>query len=560
MTPSLLSARAFPRFFVRGAAALALACAALSAPALRAAPNVTVSAPASVEKWGVFELELRGGPADGNPFLDVTLSAEFTNGRRTVKADGFYDGDGVYRVRFMPEETGAWSYATLSNRAKLTAQKGAFTVTAPAKGNHGPVHVAHTFHFAYADGTPFKQVGTTCYTWTHRPEAVEEQTLKTLAASPFNKLRMCVFPQTHGTQTMPPARFPFAGEGTKPDYARFNPEFFQHLDQRVAQLRDLGVECDLILFHPYDDEHIWGLDNMPAAVEDRYVRYVVARLAAYRNIWWSMANEYDFVRTKSEADWDRNFQVVQAADPYGHLRSIHNGKLIYDHNKPWVTHVSMQNGSAVVEGGRAILYRDTYRKPVVYDEVEYEGNHELRWAKLTPQEMTHRFWVGTIAGTYVGHSEYYAEPGDIGEFVWLGQGGTLKGQSPARLAFLRKILEDGPAEGFEPVDKWWETNVAGKAGEYYLFYFGHEAPASWKFQLYRDGVAAGAQFKVEVIDTWNMTITPVDGVFTAKKLDRYFFVEASGRDVPLPGKPGLALRIRRVAGAAGEISDKPPGN
>ena len=31
-----------------------------------------------------------------------------------------------------------------------------------------------------------------------------------------------------------------------------------------------------------------------AAVDDRYLRYVVARLAAYRNVWWSLANEYDF--------------------------------------------------------------------------------------------------------------------------------------------------------------------------------------------------------------------------------------------------------------------------
>jgi hypothetical protein len=512
----------------------------------------------TVEQWGTFELELKG-PAEGNPFLDVTLSAAFSNGAKTITVDGFYDGGGLYRIRFMPDKTGNWSYFTHSNRWALTQQRGTFAVVASSAGNHGPVRVAHTYHFAYADGTPYKQVGTTCYTWTHRPADVEEQTLKTLAGSPFNKLRMCVFPQTHGIKTMPPTRFPFAGEPTKPDYARFNPEFFQHLDQRVGQLRDLGIECDLILFHPYDDEHVWGLDTMPAEAEDRYLRYIVARLAACRNIWWSMANEYDFVRTKTEADWDRNFQVVAAADPYGHLRSIHNGKLIYDHNKPWVTHVSMQNGSAVVEPGRAELYRDVYRKPVVYDEVEYEGNHESRWARLSGREMVHRFWAGTVAGTYVGHSEYFAAPGDPGEFVWLGQGGVLKGESPPRLAFLRRILEESPATGIEPIDKWWEPRIGGKPGEYYLFYFGHESPTVWTFDLYRDGIAEGAQFTVEVIDTWAMTITPVDGVFVAKRKDRYHFVDATGRVVPLPGREGIALRIRRVGGPAGEISDKPPG-
>ena len=33
---------------------------------------------------------------------------------------------------------------------------------------------------------------------------------------------------------------------------------------------------------------------MPAEADDRYLRYAVARLAAYRNVWWSLANECDF--------------------------------------------------------------------------------------------------------------------------------------------------------------------------------------------------------------------------------------------------------------------------
>ena len=32
---------------------------------------------------------------------------------------------------------------------------------------------------------------------------------------------------------------------------------------------------------------------------------------AYRNVWWSLANEYDLMRTKTMADWDRFFRIVQ---------------------------------------------------------------------------------------------------------------------------------------------------------------------------------------------------------------------------------------------------------
>ena len=74
---------------------------------------------------------------------------------------GFYDGDGSYRVRFSPEKLGAWKYETASSAAELHGKTGEFTATPPGKGNHGPVRVHNAYHFAYADGTPFKQVGTT---------------------------------------------------------------------------------------------------------------------------------------------------------------------------------------------------------------------------------------------------------------------------------------------------------------------------------------------------------------------------------------------------------------
>jgi hypothetical protein len=482
------------------------------------------------------------GPSNGNPFLDVRLSARFFQDDTVIEALGFYDGDGVYRVRFMPEKQGRWRYVTRSNHPELDGKTGEFTVTPPSANNHGSVRVRNTFHFAYADGTPFKQVGTTCYAWIHQDDALQEQTLNTLAASPFNKMRMCVFPKRYDWNTNEPPLYPF--EGTPPrnwDFARFNPKFFQHLERRVAQLRDLGIEADLILFHPYDKGH-WGFDQMTAVEDDRYLRYVVSRLAAFRNVWWSLANEYDLMN-KQESDWDRLFQIVAATDPYNHLRSIHNCVRLYNHTHPWVTHVSLQNGSAVEDAGRAVLYRDVYRKPIVFDEVKYEGNVPRRWGNLTAEEMVHRFWEGTIAGTYVGHGETYLHPQDI---LWWAKGGALHGQSPARLAFLRQVLEDSPANGIEPIDKWQRPRIGGKAGEYYLIYFGKEQPTAWTFELPRQKLENGMSFTAEILDTWNMTATPVEGVFTVRKKDDYLFADAQGRSIALPARGWMALRLRRV--------------
>lgn len=527
-------------------ALLILVVLGLLRPAVAEGP-VASPAPATVERWGRFELALPG-PTAGNPFLDVRWSARFRQDGTSVDVPGFYDGDGLFRVRFMPERTGEWQYETEGNVPELTGRTGRFTVTDPGPGNHGPVRVAHTFHFAYADGTPYRQLGTTCYVWTHQPEELQEQTLRTLAGAPFNKIRFCVFPKRYAWNTNEPVRYPFEGAPGRFDLTRFRPDFFRHFERRVADLQKLGIEADIILLHPYD-RGAWGFDRMRAEEDDRYLRYVIARLAAYRNVWWSLANEYDFMKEKTEADWLRIGQVVAGSDSYHHLLGIHNGTLLFNHTLPWITHASIQNGSAVEDAGRAVLYRDVYRKPVVFDEVKYEGNIPSRWGQLSAEEMVHRFWEGTVAGTYVGHGETYLSPDDI---LWWSKGGVLKGESPARLAFLRRVLEDSPAEGIEPVDKWQHPEYGGRVPDYFLIYLGRSAPSEWRFRLpkFPDGQgqprAEGMTYTAEVLDTWDMKVTTVPGTFTLAALKDYFHADRDGRSIPLPGRPWQAIRLRRV--------------
>jgi hypothetical protein len=284
---------------------------------------------------------------------------------------------------------------------------------------------------------------------------------------------------------------------------------------------------------------------MDAASDDRYLRYVIARLGAYRNVWWSLANEFDFMTEKHMSDWDRFFQIVTADDPYPHLRSIHNAFKIYDHNKPWPTHVSLQNGSAVADFGRATLYRDVWNKPVVLDEVKYEGNLPQRWGCLSAEEMVHRMWQGAIAGTYAAHGETYLHPEHV---IWWARGGKLYGQSPERIAFLRQILEAAPPQGIDPIDKWQDLRTAGVAGQYYLVYFGQETPTEWRFELPRQELAAGMTFRVEVLDTWNMTIEPVAGEFEITEDATYRYGSKGDRKITLPGRPFMALRITRTGG------------
>jgi hypothetical protein len=515
-----------------------------------------------IEKWDFFELSLQA-QTSGNPFLEVTLEADFTFQGRTVHVHGFYDGDDLYKIRFMPDQEGTWSYITRSNLPALDGQKGELACTAPTGNNHGPVRVADSTHFAYEDGTRYIPVGTTCYVWNLQGDELEERTLKTLDQAPFNKMRMCVFPKRYTYNRNEPPSYPFPGELTRQwqpanlddyrnpqppdcwDFSRFNPEYFRHLEQRILDLRARGIEADLIVFHPYDFG-AWGFDRLPPEVNDRYLHYLVARLAAFRNLWWSFANEYDLFQNRTTEDWDHYFQLVQAADPYNHLRSLHNCRGFYDHNQPWVTHCSVQHGSLNQVG----IWLAKYNKPVVVDECGYEGDIHLMWGDLAADELVARFWIGFTLGGYVGHGETYMNAEDV---LWWSKGGELTGESVARIAFLRQVFEQAPqlspvmridpsiapladeaskkrSEAFKALMEGSITMEAGgfHDNDYFLFYYGVHQPRLRKFNL-----PAGS-YQIDLIDTWNMTIET-------------WAEQASGHiSVALPGKKYMAVRIRRV--------------
>ena len=99
---------------------------------------------------------------------------------------------------------------------------------------------------------------------------------------------------------------------------------------------------------------------------------------------------------KPMAHWDRYFHIIQETDPYRHLgRSTTATADEYDHRKPWVDHVSIQNADV----RQTDEWREEYRKPMVFDEVQYEGNIVQAWGCISAREMVHRFWHGMPAAT-----------------------------------------------------------------------------------------------------------------------------------------------------------------
>jgi hypothetical protein len=493
-----------------------------------------------VEKWDVFEIELKG-KKEGNPFKDLMLSAIFSKNDSTILVKGFYDGEGVYRIRFMPTLTGEWSYVTQSNERILNNKKGKFTCIEPSDKNYGPVQVADQYHFRYANGNSYNCFGTTTYDWINQPEALKLQTIETLKNSPFNKNRMLIFPKSLFCNETEPQMYPFplvktgsskyANHWEHPDlkiewefdWEHFNVDFFRNLDSCVYQLREIGVEADIILLHPYDR---WGFAQMSREQDIFFIDYVMARLGAFRNVWWSLSNEYDYMAYKTVEDWNYYGEYLMKNDPWHHLIGIHNGPHFFDHTKPFISHLSVQSYSFDIE-----KWNKEYGKPVVIDEMGYEGTMDGDWGVLSGLEMTHRFWEVMMKSGYAGHSEAFHNPEDI---YWWNKGGTCKGESMPRIDFLRKIIESGPETGI--VSKTYPAIVTGvsawKTDSWILGYFGRNQPSFTRMQL-----PENKTYHLYYIDIWHMTITKANDVIKTNK-------EAT--TVPLAAKPYSAILLSDI--------------
>ena len=89
----------------------------------------------------------------------------------------------------------------------------------------------------------------------------------------------------------------------------------------------------MILLHPYDSVK-WGFDQMEDVVDDFYLEYVVARLSAFRNVWWSLANEFHLVHGKTDDEWDKEYITHVGIQ---HEDQIYAGSLVKKFQKPVIS-------------------------------------------------------------------------------------------------------------------------------------------------------------------------------------------------------------------------------
>lgn len=519
-----------------------------------------------MRQYETFELIFHGAEPRGSQAV-VDLQGEFTCDGETKKADGFYAGNGVYKVRFYPAKSGNYRWrvsgVVTAEGQEFCEAAGNMSEVKTGTGNgHGMVRV-DGLHFRYEDGTGYQPFGTTVYAMVHQDKTLIDTTMKTLSEAPFNKVRFCVFPKDYDFNHNEPEFYAFEKTDERWDVHRPCFAFWDALEERICELDRLGIQGDLILFHPYDR---WGFARLGREDSLIYLDYLLRRLSAFPNLWWSLANEYDLMDSYQLADWECFEEFVSEHDPYGHLLSNHNCFQYWDFSRKNTTHCCIQdiNVNEVPE-----LHRK-YGKPVVFDECRYEGNIMHNWGNISAKEMVHRFWTAFVYGGYCTHGEtYYSDD----EVLWWARGGVLKGESPARIAFMREIAESlpGPPEYIgegagaftgEQIGEFRKTGLPenlkddffakgltrmpkerllpfmvrnrpclARCGEdAYLRYFEKECTVIGELNLPDTG-----EYCIDVIDTWEMTRTTVKEKVNGKVR------------VELPGKEGMALLALRMS-------------
>ena len=277
-----------------------------------------------------------------NPFADVQLDALFTapsGAARTMPA--FYDGDGVWKLRFNPGEAGQWQ-VQLSSRPRnpdFELQIG-FSVADSDSRGFLKATPGDAWGFRFENGEAVFISGDTTYDLF----AMEYcgggagAFLRRRKAQGFNLFRTRL---TTSRFHLPDGHFewqnkscwPWGGSTTLPRFDLFNLDYFHSVDETIRTGEELGIGFEMIMEGWGNEFPFNSRQWFTAEWEALWMRYLIARYDAYACVWfWTPLNEYEYY---PNGDWHwtptadrwalRIGRWIKETAPHGHVLSMHNG-------------------------------------------------------------------------------------------------------------------------------------------------------------------------------------------------------------------------------------------
>ncbi|HZU27620.1 MAG TPA: DUF4038 domain-containing protein [Bryobacteraceae bacterium] len=454
---------------------IALLLAALTALLSAAPASVSFSQPSPpVEVYDFIEIAARvASPDAANCFTDAALTGSFERpGAPPVDVEGFCDAmDGsVYRIRYMPSGPGDYRYRLRFRQGSYEqTQSGAFRAVSGHR--RGPIRVdaANPWHFVWeGSGEHYFFNGTTAF-WLMgwKDERIIRSSIERLHRLKVNRIRVDISGRSstfYGEPVMNGPAWslflaPYVAENSSDfshpgfDWRRFNVDYWQKYDRMLRFARDRDMIMSLIL-----DMNDSGVHPAAGSEDERrYIRYAIARFAAFSNITWDLGDDLDAFRNDAWTHATGTF--IKEVDPYKHLATSHPVDPVHqDRTSAWFDFTSFQEWSR--EQHRFMLMQRKKQQelgrpiPQTNEEYGYEDHYPL-WAKGPGSEsadvLRRTAWDIYMAGGY----QTAGETARRGTNIWPDMGGGwMNGRGDDTMTMF---LGYGHIVDFFTAFDWWKT-------------------------------------------------------------------------------------------------------
>lgn len=458
-----------------------------------------------VKRWNKFEIEFINNNNYENPFTDVELLAEFISpDGRKVETWGFYDNNGVWKLRFMPDQTGEWEYIIWFSDQSRQKIYGKFQcipsdipgmISADEKnpiwfgfkgGHHAFLRSFHVGDRFFASNWPLEK----------RNEFLD------WVEGKYNTLSIA----SHYLNRNAKGR----GQGWKTPNLwnskeqRPNPDEYSKMESILDDL----AERKIIIF-PFGG--FFGQSaNYPHNTDNQhlYIKYTLARLGAYWNILLNVSGPEPLLRrvnefTKGQIDlWG---QLISSLNTYNHLLTVHNQP---DQN-PFVN--STWTSYQCIQGPKTtnldnlywrIIRNRNMSQPLYAQETLWYGNlyhHEIIGREYSDDELRRNAWTIVMAGGTINFAD---NNGDSSS----GFSGTLnfKEMHQEKHEIIWKVwnfFESIPFYKLSPSPNVVNNGFClAKHGEAYLIYlpFGGEISVNTMQNIYQAEWVKGAETNIRI--------------------------------------------------------------
>lgn len=424
------------------------------------------------EKWKKYELIFTSSRDYENPFQDMrSLEVTFTSPTGMTKTiNAFWDGGNTWKVRFMPWETGSWSFVSACSDQKNTGlhqQKGIFSCVDNKEKTeiyrHGPVvNPEGTYHLAHADGTPFFYLA--CTAWNGALKSTEDEWeyyLQQRVKNNYSAIQL-VTTQWRGCDKSSEGLTAFEGSGR----ITVNPEFFRLIDKRIDRVNDHGLVAMPII--------LWALQNgqgrelspgyyLPDDQAVMLAKYIVARYGG-NHVIWSLGGDGIYTgtyeqrwKTIGRAVFDGKYQGTVAQHPCGRSWI---GEVYKD--EPWLDIIGYQSSHSnaegtvnwITKGPMSEMWNRLPARPLI----NLEPNYEQIGMRITDRDVRNASWWSIFA-TPISGITYGAN----GIWPWLRKGEKIlnHGNSEGTSTWSESIgfpgsLQMGYLASFMRQFRWWE--------------------------------------------------------------------------------------------------------